>query len=223
MHKFYALLLGVFASCQAIGGPTRFHIKDLSQRNLLSLTVESPLEKVMGQCPLFGGWLELDLDKLESGIQGEIEFDLRSFNSGSGIRDALWQEKILESKLYPQATLKLVQWGQSVKGSLSKDKPMDFLVKAELRWRGKDPSLLVPVKLVYFSESEKTRARLPGNLLRLSGKVEVELAQMGISIPSDLRPVVGERLELVLDAVATDQLPNERVLLPEGPKPKERE
>lgn len=217
-----AVFVSLFVVC-AFGAPTRFHIKDLSQRNLLSFSVDSLLEKVLAQNSLMRGWVELDLEKLESGVKGEIQFDMRSFQTGSGIRDLVWQDKIFETKQYPDAVLNFLEWGQTVQGTLAKEKTADFLVKAELNYRGKKIPLLVPLKLAYFSESEKTRTKLPGNLLRLSSKMDWDMSQLGLQIPQELKPVVGERIEVVLDAVGTDKLPNEKILLPEGPKPKERE
>ena len=216
-----SLMLHLF-SLEAFGAPLRFHIKDLSQRNLLSFSIDSLLERVLAQNSLVRGWVEMDLDKLETGIQGEIECDMRAFQTGSEIRDLVWQEKILETKQYPEAILKIVDWGQTVKGALAKEKANDLLVKAELIYRGKKLPLLLPVRLTYFSESEKTRSKLPGNLLRFSSKVDWDFSQLGISVPSDLKSVVEERMEVVMDLVGTDKLPDEKILLPEGPKPKER-
>jgi len=215
-------LLPVLVSFDAYGAPQRFHFKDLSQRNVLSFSIDSPLEKVIAQNSLVRGWIELDLDKLETGIKGEIEFDMRSFQTGSGIRDLVWQEKILETKQYPEAVLKVLEWGQTIKGALTKEKTNDFLVKTELIYREKNLAFLLPIKLAYFTESEKTRSKLPGNLLRLSSRMDWYLSQLGITVPQDLKSVIGERMEVVLDLVGTDKLPNEKILLPEGPKPKER-
>lgn len=200
----------------------KFEIQDLSQRNLLTFVSEAPLEKVMAQCSLFRGIVELEPLKLESGVQGEIEVDLRSCQSGSGLRDVLLQEQILDNKQYPFASIKLKKWAQEVKGSLAEDSTLTFLVGIEINYRGKTTSLPVPVKLRYFKESEKTRQRLPGNLLRISSQIDLDLAHLGISVPEKLKSVFANRVEAVFDAVGSDRLPSEKSVLPEGAKPKER-
>jgi hypothetical protein len=45
---------------------------------------------------------------------------------------------------------------------------------------------------------------------------------VGISIPDELKSTVSSKVEVLFDAVGTSKLPNEKILLPEGPKPKER-
>jgi hypothetical protein len=201
----------------------RFEVQDLTQRNLFAIVSEAPLEKIVAQCSLFRGFLEVDPLKLESGIQGEIELDLRSCHSGSGLRDMILQEQLLDNKQYPLVLIKLKKWGQEVKGVLSQEEvPAIVLADGEVNYRGKTSQLSVPLKLRFFKESDKSRQRLPGNLVRISSQVEVELGRFGISVPEKLKPIFSKRIEVLFDAVGSDKLPNDKIIFPEGPKPKER-
>lgn len=203
-------------------GLTRFEIKDLTQRNLLSLHLEAPLEKVSAQCPIFRGYLSLHTDALEKGIEGEIEFDLRSLNTNSGLRDVLIAEKILDPKQFPLAQLRINRWLQGGQGALKAETAVIGQVEGVLSYREKTVQVKLPLQLVYFPASDKTKARLPGNLLRLSSRGQWDFKSLGILVPPELSSVLGTQAEIVFDAVGSDQMPNDKILLPEGPKPKER-
>ncbi|NBV50653.1 YceI family protein [bacterium] len=203
-------------------GLTRFEIKDLTQRNILTLHLEAPLEKVAAQCPMFRGYLSLHLEALEKGIEGELEFDLRSLNSGSGLRDIFINEKVFDHKQFPLAKLRINRWSQAIQGPIKNETPVGGHVEGVLSYREKTVPVKVPLQLVYFPASEKTKARLPGNLLRLSSRGQWDFKNLGISVPQELSSVFGTQAEIVFDAVGSDQTPNDKILLPEGPKPKER-
>lgn len=201
---------------------TRFEIKDLTQRNSLTLQLEAPLEKVVAQCPMFRGYLSLNLEAPEKDLEGELEFDLRSLNTSSGLRDLLISEKIFDHKQFPLAKLRINRWSQAIQGPIKNETPVSGQAEGVLSYRDKTVPVKVPLQLVYFPASEKTKARLPGNLLRLSSRGQWDFKNLGISVPQELSSVLGTQAEIVFDAVGSDQTPNDKVLLPEGPKPKER-
>lgn len=211
-----------FFSFGAWSATQRFEVRDLSQRNLLGFTSDAPLEKVMGDCPLFKGWVELDPAQLEVGIKGELEVDLRSCQTGSGLRDLLIQEQIFDLKTHPLALIQLKKWAQEIKGALGEQSSGIHSVETDVEFRGTTVALKVPVKLKYFKESEKTKQRLPGNLLRLTSQMEFDLSKFGVKISEKYSSILTPKIEITLDLVGTDKLPNEKTILPEGPKPKER-
>lgn len=210
------------ASLTAFGSSVRFEIKDLTQRNLLAFISDAPLEKMIAQCHLLRGWVELDPQQLEAGIQGELELDTRSCETGSGIRDIVLQEKVLTVKEYPTAKIQIKKWVKETRGILSEKAEHGYLAELVVNYRGKTASLEAPLKLSYFSEGEKTRNRLPGNLLKISSQLELPLSSVGVTIPEELKQTLSNKVEVVFDAVGTSRLPNDKILLPEGPKPKER-
>jgi hypothetical protein len=216
------LFLILSFAISAWADPLRFQIKDLTQRNLMAFISEAPLEKMIAQCHLLRGWIELDPQSLELGIKGELELDVRSCETGSGIRDLLLQEKIWEVKNYPTANVTIKKWVKETKGSLSEKSDQSHLVALSINYHDKAVTLEAPLKLTYFGESEKTRSRLPGNLLRISSELVLPLSEVGISIPDELKSTLSSKVAVVFDAVGTSKLPNDKILLPEGPKPKER-
>ncbi|MFM8268781.1 MAG: hypothetical protein ACKN9V_01220 [Pseudomonadota bacterium] len=217
--RFFILsLIALSASAQ----PARFEIRDLTQRNLLAIVSDAPLEKMVAQCHLVRGWMELDPQALESGIKGELEFDTRACETGSGVRDIVLQEKVLDVKEHPLASVQVKKWVKETKGSLTEKSDTAFLAEASVSYRGKTTPLEVPLKLSYFVEGEKTRKRLPGNLLRISVQIELTLSTFGVTIPDELKQTLSNKVEVVFDAVGTSKLPSDKILLPEGPKPKER-
>lgn len=219
----YFLLVLAFSSCSLWGALSRFEIRDLSQRNLLSFTSDAPLEKFIAQCHLLKGFVSLDTENLTNGISGELEVDLRTVTTGSQLRDLVLQEQVFELKQYPQAVIRIKKWAQPVSGILKESEAVTHLVEAELQYRSKTFPLRPTLKLTYFKEGDITRRRLPGNLLKISGQSDLELSTLGITLADSLKPLIAPRIQVSFDGVGTDKLPNDKVLLPEGPKPKERE
>lgn len=217
------LIITIFLSLEAWAGLQHFEIRDLTQRNLMAFVSDAPLEKMIAQCHLLRGWVEVNPQQISEGIKGEIELDTRSCETGSGIRDLLLQEKILDIKQYPLAKIQIVKWVKELSGTLTEKADEKRSVELAIDYRGKITTMEAPIKLSYFLEGEKTKNRLPGNLLKISSQVELGLSSLGITIPEDLKQTLSSKLEVIFDSVGTSKLPNDKVLLPEGAKPKERE
>lgn len=203
--------------------PVKFEIRDLTHRNVLAFISDALLEKIIAQFQLVKGYVLLDPENLSSGIQGEMEVDLRTLLTGSQVRDVVIQEQVLDSRQYPSAFLKVNKWAQIVSGKLIEGQSNAHSVEANLSYRGKDIALTLPLKITYFKEGETTRRRLPGNLLKVSSEWDIELSQLGITLSDSLKPLITKKVQVAFDGIGTDKLPNEKVTLPEGPKPKERE
>jgi|688.fasta_scaffold174281_1 hypothetical protein len=217
------LLVLAFTSSSIWGATSRFEIRDLSQRNFISFISDAPLEKFIAQCHLVKGYISLDPLNLAGGISGELEVDLRTIASGSQLRDIVIQEQVIESKQYSQAMIRLKKWSQPVTGGLKEAESVTHSVEAEVEYRGRTVPLRATLKLTYFKEGDTTRKRLPGNLLKVSGQTDIDLSSLGITLADSLKPLIASKIQVSFEGVGTDKLPNDKVLLPEGPKPKERE
>lgn len=200
----------------------RYELRDMSHRNLLSVSSDGPLERAVGISSWLDGWVELDPENLAAGIKGELVTDLRAMETGVELRDLVMKDKLLQVTQYPRAVAVIKKWAKETSGKL-KETPSEHPIEVEVEVKGKKVQLTAPLKLAYFPESEFTKARLPGNLLRLSAKFSVQLEQMGIQIPDLMKALIAKSVEISVDAAASDKLPNQRALLPEGPKPKERD
>ena len=215
----FLLPLLLFISAQA----QRFEIRDMSHRNTLSIVSDSALERVVGVASLLWGWVELDLDDLSKGIKGEMEVDLRALDTGIDIRNSVLREKILDTPQFPTATVQFVKWAEAVQGKVGEGQPVSKKVECLLKYRGKNFGLTVPLKIAYFKESDFSKQRLPGNLVRLSTKFSQDITALGVTIPDTLKAVVAKMVEINLDVVGSDKIPAGFTPLPEGPKPKDRE
>jgi len=198
--------------------PVTYQMTDLSLRNLLQVTSEAMLEKVSVQIPVFQGQLSWDRDK-EFKLEGLV--DVRSLRSGSTLRDQILLYQILEVNKHPQIKVLLTSPLQPQLVPAGEG-PLTLKARAQIEYRGQTQNLEFPLKIQFYKESESTRQRLPGNLIKLSGSFDATLSSWGIPIPPQLSAVLSDQIQVVLDAVASEQIPNSKILLPEGPKPKER-
>lgn len=216
----FRFLIGIVSFFHIIvfAEPVTYQMTDLSLRNLLQVTSEAMLEKVSVQIPVFQGQLSWDRDK-EFKLEGLV--DVRSLRSGSALRDQILLYQILEVNKHPQIKVVLTsplnpQLAPAAEG------PLTLKAQAQIEYRGQTQNLEFPLKIQFYKESESTRQRLPGNLIKLSGTFDATLSSWGIPIPPQLSAVLSDQIQVVLDAVASEQIPNSKILLPEGPKPKER-
>jgi hypothetical protein len=220
----FLLFAAFLFSFSAIAKPVRFDMRDGLQRNVVHFVSDGVLERIVGLSTALWGWVELDPENLAKGVRGEIEMDMRTFETGIPARNQQIREKVFLSAENPAArfTLKKLNKVPAKKAMLSLQ-PLTVEMEGELFFRGVLVTERVPVKLTYLIESEKTRQRLPGNLLRLQANLTLDLSRYSIDIPEAWHLRFAPKVDVFLDAMGTDQSPaSAPAVLPEGPKPKER-
>lgn len=196
--------------------PRVFHLTDLSLRNLLQATSKASLETVSVQIPVFEG--EVFLDKTFK-LEGLI--DTRSISSSSKIRDQIVLHQILEVARFPE--IKVVATGNlPASFNFDSSEPVEVPVQIAVDYRAKKQTFKAPFRIQYFKENESTQHRLPGNLMKLSADFEVDLSSFGVQIPEKWKSLFHPQVQVAFDAVASEKIPNSKILLPDGPKPKER-
>ncbi len=220
----FRLLLPLFISSFAFAKPVRFDMRDGLQRNVVYFVSDNALEKVVGLSTALWGWVELDPTDVGRGVRGELEMDMRTFETGLPARNQHLREKIFLSNENPAAKFTIKRLLKTPKKGLLSLQPVTVEVEGDLFFRGLTVSERVALRVTYMTESEKTRQRLPGNLLRAQATVSLDLGRYQIEIPDSMHLRFGPKVEVNLDAVGSDASPAgaAAVLPPEGPKPKER-
>lgn len=211
--------------CLLVGLParaTRFEIKDAGFRNLLYLVSDGPLEKILGQSNGVEGWLELNPSKIREGVKGQFIADLRAIETGSEARNEMVRDKILSVTENPIIIFEFAKIGKATSDTLKKDVPTLVRVGGQLKLRGISKSLVTHLRIHYFTENDFTRARLPGNLLKINASFDVNLADFGLSIPETLASRVAQVVQVSIDAIGSDWSASSVVLPPpDGVKLKE--
>ncbi len=222
--SFLSVNFFLLLSSLAFGKAVRFDMRDGLQRNVVHFVSDGTLEKIVGLSNALWGWVELDPENLGKGIKGELEIDMRTFETGIPARNQQLREKIFLVSENPTAKFTIKRLLQTPKKGLLSLQPILLETEGELLLRGVTMPERLSLKVTYMIESEKTRQRLSGNLLRIQTTVTLELARYQIEIPDLWHLRFAPRVEIHLDAIGSDQSPAGAVAVPppEGPKPKER-
>jgi hypothetical protein len=217
------LLLLSFASL-AFGKTVRFDMRDGLQRNVVHFVSDGMLERIVGLSTALWGWVELDPENVGKGVRGELEMDMRTFETGIPARNQQLREKIFLANENPAAKFTIKRLLKTPKKAMLSLQPITVEAEGELYFRGVTVTEKLPLRLTYMVESDKTRQRLPGNLLRAQATVALDLAKYQIEIPDAWHLRFASKVDVNLDAIGSDQSPAgaTAVLPPEGPKPKER-
>ncbi|MBY0369942.1 YceI family protein [bacterium] len=199
--------LFLIAASAAVAKPTRFEVKDAAFRNLLYFISEGSLEKTLGRTQFISGFIEVDPQDLGAGIKAELETDVRGFDLGSDSLQVKARETLFSADQFPGASFKAEKASDISPGILAPGKTATANIAGTIVFRGVPRNQTFPVKVSYWPASDKTRKRLPGNLLKVSSTFEMNLTHFQFSIPEELSGLLAPVLKVSMDLVATDQQP----------------
>jgi len=187
--------------------PTRFEVKDVAFRNVVIFISDAPLEKTVGTTHFVSGWMEVDPAAVRSGIKGELEIDVRGFAIGPESRQSKLRETVFGTADFPGAIYKIEKLVESSSNELRSGKTVTGRVSGVLTAHGVSRRQEMVVKATYFTESEWTKRRLTGNLLKVSASFDLGLADYKMTIPEPLAGLVAPFFRINADIVGTDLLP----------------
>lgn len=217
MTPLFLLLLGVWA-CFPVWA-TKFEMKDLAQRNLVAINSDATYERTLAVSHFVSGWVEVNPDNLET-FNAEFEMDVRTLDTGLELKNIQLRDQLLSSQEFPIA--KAVCQGSYSGQKLKLLDAKAITLKSDCTFKIKNVQKTFPIlfKMTYFKESEESRQRLTGNLMKISANWDLELSQFSISIPSKYSALIAKTMQVSIDMVGTDRLPNNALSLPEGIKKK---
>lgn len=196
-----------FAASGALAKPTRFEVKDAAFRNLIQFSSDAPLEKVVGTSHFITGWVEVDPQNLKGAFKGEWEVDMRGFEMGPDSRQMKLRETLLSTPEFPGASFKADKLLDPSANELAAGKAVTAKISGTLTVRGVARRHELAVKATYFPETDWTKKRLGGNLLKMSTTFDLALADVKFTIPDLLSGLLAPSLKVSVDAMGTDQLP----------------
>lgn len=205
MRLILAVLLA--APLSALGKGVRFDYRDGGLRNVIQFVSDAWLERTVGISNGLGGYIELDPDNLADGVKGEIEFDVRTFQTGVEARNEIIRDKFLLAAENPIAVLALTKLTSASKAKMADGQVVVMRLDGTLKVRNVTKPQTVLMKAVFLKESETTRQRLPGNLLKVSATFDVDLLNYNAAVPDALKSRVARFIQLTLDAIGSDRPP----------------
>lgn len=194
---------------------TRFEVRDAVGRDVVQFVSQAPLDKTVGLTSSIAGWVELDPERLSTALKGEFEVDIRAFDTGMELRNEHFWGKYMTTAEFPTASFVFQRGESSDQKVLLNQEPVRVNVQGDLKIRGKVKAISIPLKLTYFKESEFTKQRLGGNLLKISADFSIDVTRFGIEFPDALKLVLSKTVNLSVDVVGTDALP--QAVIPSPP------
>lgn len=192
-------------------GGHMFHVDDPMKRNTITFKSEAPLEDIIGTTNDITGHINFDPRNPSKGGKATFIVATASLTTGIPLRDEhLAGEAWLNAAKYPKITLDikkvnkvtLVKEGQ---GSATYDAD----VTAELSVKGKTLPVSFVARITYLKESEQTKTKMPGDLLAVRARFNVDLTAYGLMGPPGAGLIgtkVGQSIEVSVSVVATNSM-----------------
>ncbi len=125
----------------------RWEILDGSDDNELIFHSKATLESFDGKTTKIRGWIECDIAVPGDSVSWWIEVDLRSLDTGIGLRNTHMRENHLHTEQYPTAVFR----GESLKGdssgSLTGGTEMEFVLQGDFSLHGVTQKREIPVRV----------------------------------------------------------------------------
>jgi polyisoprenoid-binding protein YceI len=202
MRKLKIFIFTFFALLLSINAQTTF-IASGDSRNQATFESNAPLEDIVGVSNKLEAVAMIDIDNLAKS-KGKVTVDLTHLKTGIDLRDEhLRSETWLNTEEYPDAIFKL----EKISGanSLSDGKETDVKLHGTFTVHGVTKEIVADGELTYFKESERTKNRIAGNLLKVNTNFEIKLSDYGIEIPSMVVGKVDEVIKVSAMFIATDE------------------
>jgi len=203
-NRWIVLIVTIF-SLELSAAPTRFEMRDAGGRNSVVFISEGILEKTVGLSNAVSGWLEVDSERVMEGFKGEFEVDVRTFYTGIEQRNEFIREKLLGASEFPLATFSCQRIVSFSKNALFDGIPISLRVDGVLKMRGVQRGQTVTMQLTYLRQSEVTKQRLPGNLLKVSTSFDIDTQPYGFQIPEIFRLRFSRFVQVFVEILGTDQ------------------
>ncbi len=189
-----------------------FYFADSMERNQVTFTSSAPLEDIVGTTNQVVGYVAFDPKDPRKGVQGQFKVAVKDLDTGIPLRDEHLASKMwLDAQSYPDITFTIESAKQiyTLKNSPEYQTYRMTLV-GPLSIHGRTRQVAIPARITYLLGSEKTKMKLPGNLVGVRAEFEVALADFDITGPEGMDLIgakVGETVALEVSAFGSDRMP----------------
>ena len=200
---FLTLLLGINLSAQT------FSVDTKDGRNQASFISDAPFEKIVGLASGLDATVMLNVNDITQKPMGKVKVPIESIKTGIDLRDEhLRSEMWLNAAKYPFAEFQLTGIKNPTSRKLNDGQRVTATLIGKFSVHGVTKNIEVPATLTYFKESEKTKAKAPGNLLVANAEFDINLEEYGVQIPSMVVGKVNDEVKITTSFVASDENSN---------------
>ncbi len=201
MRKLNKFLFIFFAAVLSVNAQTTF-IASGDSRNQATFESNAPLEDIVGVSNQLEAVATIDLNNIQNS-KGKVTVDLNKVKTGIDLRDEhLRSDTWLNTAEYPNAIFELNKISGA--SSLKDGQKADVKLHGSFTVHGVTKDIVADGELTYFKESDRTKNRIAGNLLKVSAEFDIKLSDYGIEIPSMVVGKVDEVIKVSTNFVASD-------------------
>lgn len=195
----FALVLGLNLFAQT------FSVDSKDGRNQASFISDAPFEKIVGLASGLDATIMLNVNDVTQKPMGKVIVPVSSIKTGIDLRDEhLRSEMWLNSAKYPTVEFHLRGIKNPSSNKLTDGQKVSVMLIGKFNVHGIGKDIEVPATLTYFKESERTKAKAPGNLLVANTGFTIKLSDYGIKIPAMVSGKLNDEVEIKVNFVASD-------------------
>lgn len=190
----------------AASKPETYNFTDANGRNTVAMTLDAPFESIHGVANGVEGKATIAKNK----ASGQFKVRVDSIKTGNDTRDGhLQNDKWLDAKKNPFIEFSFKDL--ELPAAFLKGEPVTVKTTGDFTIHGVTKSQPVEVTIQRFAESDMTKKRLPGNLVRVKSKLQIKLPDYGVAqsdsaAKSLIGLKVGETADISIDFFGTDKV-----------------
>ena len=195
-----ALLLTIKLSAQT------FAVDPKDGRNQAQFISDAPFEKITGLVSGLDAVVMINPNDITAKPMGKVKVAISKIKTGIDLRDEhLRSEMWLNEAKFPNAEFQLTGIKNPSSISLKDGQKVKVTLLGMFSVHGITKSVEVPATLTYFKESDRTKAKAPGNLLVANAEFSINLDDYGVKIPGMVVGKVSNEVIITVNFVASDK------------------
>ncbi len=170
-----------------------FYVSDAMGRDSITFTSRAPLEDITGTSNRIVGYVAFDPEDPKKGGAGQFTVPVSSLTTGIPLRDEhLHSEMWLDSQNHPEVKLVIKKVRNVRKSKSGGITTFTAVLDGELSLHGQTRKVQVRgARFAYLPESDRTKARAPGDLLKGQASFTVNLKDFKIK---GMEGVIGSKV-----------------------------
>lgn len=175
-------------------------------RNQASFISDAPFEKIVGLSSGLDATVMINVNDITSNPMGKVKVPINNIKTGIDLRDEHMKSDMwLNAGKFPYAEFQLTGIKNPSSKTLNDGQKVKATLVGKFTVHGVTKDVEVPGTLTYFKESERTKAKAPGNLLVANADFNIKLSDYGVMIPSMVVGKVNEEVSITTSFVASDK------------------
>jgi len=182
-----------------------FSVDSKDGRNQASFISDAPFEKIVGLASGLDATVMLNVNDITQKPTGKVKVPINNIKTGIDLRDEhMRSEMWLNAGEFPYAEFQLTSLKNPSSKKLIDGQKVNTTLIGKFSVHGITKEIEVPATLTYFKESERTKAKAPGNLLVANSEFKIKLSDYGVKIPSMVVGKVNEEVKITTSFVSSD-------------------